>query len=861
MTARATLLALFAAGAWVIGTSSVARAQAAPTETPAPTDAPAAAAEAEAATPAEPAAPPPPAAAPTGPSVPETICQGRRIASIVIVGFGRVSEDDIRATLKLKPGLPCTDGEVTRDAHSLWDMGYFRDVRVEGAEQGAEIALTFRVEERQAIGEVIYEGNDALENSDLEEKVTLKQGAILSVPEVRAQIEKIKGLYAEKGFFLAEVRYELEDKPNNEVQVRFVIQEGDEVSVRRIRFVGNEKLSDSTLRTMMQTSPMNVFSFVSSSDRYKREIFDEDVNRLHALYYDHGYLTVEMGEPRVELTPDHRYVDVTVPIKEGPRFRVARVRAMELDDNGNEIEPLPGRKQLRESIELNPGDWFSRSIIAKNLQDITRYYRDRGYAKAQVIPETQLNIDKRLVDVVVTIRRGPLVYVERINIKGNIKTRDTVLRREAKIVEGQLYSQTLVERSKERMTALGYFESVNVAEQDGSAFDRMIIHFEVVEKPTGTFQLGAGFSSQETFLLNGQVQQENLFGRGQSLSFNLQVSGIRQLAQLRFVEPYIGATEWSASADVFKILRQQRDFNRDSTGGSLTFGHPLPILGLDDELRLYATYRLEYVDITPATGGVFGRSSGLNYQLFTFLPLRNLFNSGLTSALRLTLSWDTRNNRLFPTKGVLATASAEVSDSALGSDSDFIRNDVNVRFYQPIWGPFVGKLNTQWGLVTSRDGRGVPIYERYFLGGILDVRGFPIQSLGPRLGIPTSFNDPNFESVARRGEPFGGNMQLYYNLEVEFPIIESVGIKGVVFQDAGNTWNLEETLCRPRPEDDDPSIDPCAVDPFQLRTSWGFGVRWFSPLGPLRFEWGFPFNPRYPYEDSVEFQFTVGNAF
>jgi outer membrane protein insertion porin family len=327
------------------------------------------------------------------------------------------------------------------------------------------------------------------------------------------------------------------------------------------------------------------------------------------------------------------------------------------------------------------------------------------------------------------------------------------------------------------------------------------------------------------------------------------------------VEPYVGTTDWSASVELFKILRQYSSFNRDSTGGSLTFGHPLPILGLEDELRLYAGYRLEYVDITPATGGVFGQGSGgLNYSLYTFQPLRNLFNSGLTSALRLTLSWDSRNNRLFPTKGVLATASTEVADATFGSDNDFIRNELNLRFYQPIWGPFVGKLNTQWGLITSRDGQGVPIYERYFLGGIFDVRGFPIQSLGPRLGIPSTFDDPAFHGVANRGQAIGGNMQLYYNLEVEFPIIESVGIKGVVFQDAGNTWNLEDTLCHPAARDNDPSITPCGVHP-NLRASWGFGVRWFSPLGPLRFEWGFPFEPKSPYEDDVEFQFTVGNAF
>lgn len=806
---------------------------------------------------------PPPSTAsepePTGPRVPETICQGKRIVRIEISGQGRVSSDDIRATLKLRDGFPCNDAEVTRDAQALWDLGYFRDVRVLAEPEGDGVIVRFEVSERPAVGSIVYLGIDHLEQSDIEEKVTLKPGGILSVPDVRAQIDKIRDVYAEKGYFLAKVRYELSDRPNNEVEVRFIIDEGEAVSVRRIRFVGNEKLTARELKAVIQTSEKNVFSFISSSDKYKREIFDEDVNRIHALYYDFGYLTVELEDPRIELSPERHYIDVTIPVKEGPRFRVGRVRVVEVDNDGKEIEPLPGRKLLRESVEQNPGDWFSRSTIAKNLQDITRYYRDRGYAKVEVNPETAMHMNVRKVDVSLTIRRGPLVYVERINVKGNTKTRDTVLRREARIVEGDLYSQTLVERSKERMTALGYFESVTVSEEPGSAPDKIVINFEVAEKPTGTFQLGAGFSSQEVFLLNGQIQQENLLGRGQSLALNLQLSGIRQLAQLRFFEPYLFETDWSASAEVFKILQQRRDFDRDSTGASLTLGHPLDFIS--ENLRVYATYRLEYIDIQPSTGGVFGRGSGLNYTLFSFLPLRNLFNSGRTSALRLAISWDTRNNRLFPTSGVYAMASTEISDKTIASDNDFIRHELNFRVYKPIWGPFVFKLQTQWGLVTSRDGKGVPIYERYFLGGITDVRGFGIQSLGPRIGIAGTFDDPTYQTVAARGEPFGGNMELYYNAEIEFPLIESVGIKGVLFQDGGNAWNLEKSLCGPAPATTDPSIQPCSKDISRLRTSWGFGIRWFSPLGPLRFEWGFPFNPRRPYEDTYEFQFNVGNSF
>lgn len=807
------------------------------------------------------AAPPAPVPPITGPSVPKTICEGKKISKLTVKGHGRVSAADLLATIRLREGLPCSDAEVTTDAHALWDMGYFRDVRVEGeTTKSGEIEITFIVKERPAIGEVVIEGNQEVDKSDIEEKITLRQGAILSEPAVREHLQEIRDLYAEKGFFLATVAYKLDKQANNEVTVRFIIDEGREVTIRRIRFLGNEKLTDDELRSVMQTGETTAYSFMTSNNAYRREVFDQDINLLQALYYDHGYLTVEIGAPRLELTRDRHHIDVTINVKEGPRFRVGRVKVGEIDGDGNETEALGGRKQLRESVTLSPGDWFSRSTIAQNLQGITRFYRDRGYAKVDVNPQTNLNIETRIVDVSVVIRRGPLVYVQRINIKGNSKTQDHVLRREARIVEGQLYSQTLVERSKERMTALGFFETVEVSEQDGSTMDRIVINFEVAERPTGSFQLGAGFSSQETLLVTGQVQQQNLLGRGQSLSLNLQVSGIRQLISARFVEPYFLGSNWTAAVEGFKNLRRQQSFDRDSTGGSITFGHPIFAKYFDDRLRMFANYRLEHVDITPATGGAFGSGAGDFFQLYNFIPIRNLFRSGLTSSIRLSLQWDSRNNRLFPSSGVFATVSTEVADDTLASDNNFVRHRVNFRYYYPLIWKFVAKLNTEWGLITSPDSDGVPVFERYFLGGIQDVRGYSLQSLGPRLGIASSFNDPNFEFVQTRGAAYGGNMQFYYNLEIEFPIVEAVGIKGVFFHDAGNAWNLEKTLSGPPAPLGDPTADPDGVHLLSLRTSWGFGIRWFSPLGPLRFEWGFPLNAR-PFEETYQFQFTVGNAF
>lgn len=789
---------------------------------------------------------------------PRTVCHGRVIRAIHVRGGRRVSEDDIRATLELREGVPCTDPEVTRDAQALWDLGFFDDVVVEAVPIGEDlIDLYFTVRERPAIGRIAYEGNDEVSDSDLDEKITLREGEVLSLPEIRRQVTRIRDLYAEKGFFLARIDYELTEMEGDEVEVRFRIEEGEEVTVRRIRFTGNRNIPAEELRSFMRTSETGFFSFLASNDTFNREFFEEDVTRLQALYYDRGYLAVAVGTPRIELTPDRKHIDITIPIEEGPRFRIGRLRVAEVNEDREEIEPLGGRRRLREMIEADPGDWFSRTTLAQNLLDITRFYRDRGYALVEVHPQTDLDMADRRVDVIIQIRRGPRVRIERINIRGNTKTRDLVIRREIGIAEGDLYSQTLVEEGKARIQALGYFERVDVSEEEGSAPDRIVINYEVAERPTGTFQVGAGFSSIESFIFTAQVQQQNLFGRGQSLSLQLQLSGIRQLAQVGFVEPYLFGTDWTAAVEGFKTIRQFQDFNRDSTGGGLTLGHPI----VSHDLRLFVRYNAEYVDISSRTGGLFGGAGrGAGFNIFRRLPLANLFRDGLTSSVQLSLTYDTRDNRLFPTSGIYASASAELADRFLGSENVFTRYRAFARFYKQIFGGFVLKLNTEWGLVTSREPEGVPIFERFFLGGIFNVRGFPLNSLGPRLGLPVS-TDPNAPpSGATRGQ-IGGNMQFFYNLELELPIIEEVGIRGVIFTDGGNAWNLEDALCQgPPPVDGDPASDPCEVDPFRLRTSWGFGIRWISPLGPLRFEWGLPFDPR-PHEDDILFEFTIGNFF
>ena len=484
-------------------------------------------------------------------------------------------------------------------------------------------------------------------------------------------------------------------------------------------------------------------------------------------------------------------------------------------------------------------------------------YRDEGYANVEANPETQLDSKHREVDIVVPIVRGPPVTFERIEVRGNTKTRDKVIRRELEVAEGELFSETKLENSRRRVTALGYFERVDVSTEQGSAPDKMHVYFEVGERPTGTFQVGAGFSSIENFIATAQIQQANLFGNGQSLSLQAQVSSLRQLVNLRFVEPYFLDSQFTLSTDLFDQLRRFTDFSQRSRGGALSLGYPLSA----PELRAAVTYTgtLDEVSTTPETTLLGGTSS--RNSVFSQLPLANLFNDGFTSSIRPSVSYDTRDNRLFPTSGLYLNISSEWATAALASENEFIRNKWTGRFYYPLFSGLVLKLNTEAGLVTSPKAEGVPIFARFFLGGILDVRGFQFRSIGPHMPL---LNSTDSNSAPRpNGANIGGNVMYFQNLEIEFPIIEDVGVRGVIFTDAGNAWNLEGNYC-------DAAggaalyreLSPCLEGNIltTLRTSWGFGVRWFSPLGPLRFEWGFPFDPL-PHEDSRVFEFTIGNFF
>jgi outer membrane protein insertion porin family len=594
-----------------------------------------------------------------------------------------------------------------------------------------------------------------------------------------------------------------------------------------------------------------------SGGPFRQDAFERDIAVLSALYYDRGFLEVSINTPRVMLTPDRTGIEVSLTINEGPRFRIRQLRVYERGEDGNEVDPIGGRRNLRLMVRAEAGDYFNRAQLLEDLGAIRTLYRDAGFANVEATPQTQLDQTRHEVDIVVPVVRGPPVYFERIEVRGNTKTRDRVIRREIEIDEGALVTETGLERSRRNVTALGYFERVDISTEQGSAVDKMVVYIEVGERPTGTFQVGAGFSSIEDFIATAQIQQANLFGNGQSLSLNAQLSGLRELFNISFFEPYFLESEFSMRTDIFDQNRIFTDFSKRSRGGSLTLGYPLSRPELNVSLTYSAT--LDEVSTTPQQTLLGGTSS--RNSVFSQLPLANLFEDGFTSSLRPAITYDTRDNRLFPTDGLYVRVSSEWADSAIGSENEFIRNSWVGRIYYPLFWGIVFKYNTEAGLVTSPNREGVPIFARFFLGGINDVRGFRHLTIGPDMPLLRA-TDPN-SSPERNGADIGGNLMYFQNVELEFPILEEVNVRGVFFTDAGNAWNLEANYCeaagggaRYRQTNPCPTRDTLT----SLRTSWGFGIRWFSPLGPLRFEWGFPF-VRLPFEEAQVFEFTIGNFF
>ncbi|HEX9604812.1 MAG TPA: outer membrane protein assembly factor BamA [Myxococcales bacterium] len=753
------------------------------------------------------------------------------ITKINVQGNRRVEADAIRAALPLKPGDTFDRRKLKEVLLAVWKMGYFNDVKLDVSAvppPGVGYQLTVLVSEKPAVRDIKLEGNEELSRDDLKETFEIKQFQILDAEAVRRTAKKMQEKYVEKGYFLAEVTWRLDPLPNNEVDVVFIINEHAKVTVKEIRFVGNRAIRTDELKGAMITQEGTFWSFLSSAGTYREDAFARDEYVLQGLYYDRGYLYVKFGKAAIELSPDRRFIFITIPIEEGDPYDIAKI-----DASGDLLEP---KEKLLKLVETRPGARFSKTILQRDLQVLADVYKDKGYAYANVTPDTDVHAENKTVDINFAFQKGNLVTIEKIEVTGNNKTRDKVIRREMRISEGDLYSGTGIRLSKARITALGYFDSVEINTRRGSTDDKMVLEVTVKEKLTGTFQLGFGFTGGESFFGQAQLSQNNLLGYGHTASLSFQISSLRQLFQLSYLDPYFLDTAWTASVDLYRSELLFTGFNRQAIGGALTTGYEI-----FEDFRFFGTYTLEGVDVIP---------NGT-----TALQLRNQFTAGRTSSVRFSFNYDKRDNRLFPTNGHLESASAEFATSLIGSQNLFQRYRLIERRYRPLFWGLVAKVNLSIGYIRSTEplSRPISISEKFFAGGINSIRGYTLRSISPTKKILAS-RDPDAGIL---DYAVGGNKELLTNWEIEFPIVESAGIRGVVFYDMGNVFGENENFFQSNQR---PDANGKGTLPLGLFHSTGFGVRWFSPLGPLRFEVGFPLTRR-PIDDPYLFEFTIGNFF
>jgi len=764
-----------------------------------------------------------------------------KVMRVQFRGNRKVEDDAIKVNLHTLPSSSLNKEFLQEDVRTIWKMGYFEDVQVETADAPGGVVVTYVLKEKPAIRKIYVSGHEEVGLTKINEVLDIKKEQILNLAKIKKNVEKIRELYLQRGFYMADVDYELRRDSPGQVDVYFHVHENSKVAVRRVNFTGNKHVTDQELRDVMMTQAGDLFAALTSSGTYREDVFQRDLTLIQGTYFDRGYINVKVAEPRLELSTDKRSLYITIAIEESEQYRIGSIEM-----KGDLLEKP---EVLLSRLQVKPGEIFNRSKVAQDVQSIAEYYKDRGYAYVNSTPETTVNEKERTVSLFFDIQKGAEVTFERINIHGNSKTRDKVIRRELRIYEGERFSQSALDLSKRRVTSLGFFEKVDTSTKRGSGDDTMEVNVDVAERQTGAFQIGAGFSSVESFIAQAQISQNNLFGRGQSLILQAQMSTLRQLFSLQFDEPYFLDTDWHFGFNLFSQQRYYQLFTRQAKGGSLTWGYLL-----SDYLRMYLTYTLQDVAVT--TGGSSGLFSGGQRSPLPPQTLANLMRSGISSSWRIALTYDSRNDRMFTSRGWFNTLSAEFAEPAFGSKAQYSRFQGIVRYFYPVWGPLVLRLKGDVGAVISRDPQGVPIYERYFVGGIYDVRGFQLASLGPQIKVPQAQNPDS----SLRTFSVGGNMQVVGKVELEMPIFEKLNIRAVVFTDVGNAYNLEKQYCRDAPAYADVSQNPCnAVFPLNsLRSSWGFGLRWFSPIGPLRFEWGFPYKPL-PGEQSSVFEFTIGN--
>lgn len=733
--------------------------------------------------------------------------EGEKILDVLVKGNRRIESAAILNVVKLKAGDTLYLEKVDADVMAIYKLGHFQDVSADAGRTDKGVVLTYSVVEKPIIREIRIEGNKEISQEKIREALGLKVNTIFSQKELAQSTKKVKKLYADDGYYLAEVDVKSEKRSDADVRVFVTVSEGKKVLIKTIRFEGNKTFSARKLRGVMETKEKWFLSWLTGAGTYKEEVLKNDVNLIADLYFNNGYINVKVGEPEAKLMDDKSGLIVTIGITEGEQFKTGSI--------GFKGDMLEKEEVLANAIKLKKGDVFSRGSLRTDVLTLTDIYADKGYAFTNVTPLSKVNPEQKTIDITFDFEKGEKVYIDRINVIGNTRTRDKVLRREIQLAEGDTYSSTGLKKSKQNLMNTGYFEDVNISTIKGSADNKLDMNVEVKEKPTGTFSVGAGYSSLDGIIGQGSVSQANFLGLGLKANLSASLGGKSSTYNVGIVDPYFLDSRWTVGGDIYRTSRDYLDFTRKVTGGDIKAGYPL-----SDTLSTLWIYKYEDKKIDNI-------SSALTISPET---------TSTTSSVYASLTRNSTDYRLDPSKGMINNLSVEYA--GLGGSNRFARYLGDTALFFPFKWSTVFTLKGQLGYIQGVGGREVPIDEKFFLGGINTIRGYNGRSVSPYTGTKNS--DGTVSNIAY----VGGDKEAVFNAEYTVPLLKDAGLKGVVFFDAGDSYAKGSSLFT------------------SMRTSYGAGIRWFSPMGPLRLEYGIPLNPRPGIDKtSGRLEFSIGSFF
>jgi outer membrane protein insertion porin family len=782
-------------------------------------------------------------------------------SSIVVVGNRRVEADTIRSYFHAGSDGRLDAVEIDEGLKGLVATGLFQDVRIDRS-SGLKVIVT----ENQVINRVAFEGNKKAKDEQLKTEVQSKPRGTLSRPLVQADVQRIVEIYHRSGRYDVKVVPKVIELPNNRVDLVFEINEGDKTGVQEIRFVGNKYYSSYRLKDVIKTVATNWLSFLQTTNIYDPDRLEADRDALRRFYLKHGFADVRIVSAVGEYDPAKKGFVITFTIDEGGRYHVA---SLDVVSNVRAIDA----KSLRSQLRLDKGDIYNAEAVEKTVENMTIEAAKRGYAFATVRPSGDRNFEKKTINLVFVIDEGPRVYIERINIRGNTRTRDYVIRREFDVGEGDAYNRALIDRAERRLKNLNFFKSVKITNEPGSAPDRVIINVQVEEQSTGQFSVGGGFSTTDGWLAEVGVSERNLLGRGQLARASVQYGQHTQGFELGFVEPYFLGYRLGAGVDVFvknTTASSYVSYDTKSYGANFKLG-----FALTEEVTLQPRYSIYQTELalpdylnncvanysplfSPTPAGYNPHAPG-NVQRTPVLDecysdneaslaVRKELSQGaiLTSLVGYTVAYNTLDNNKNPTSGTYMSFSQDFA--GVGGDVNFIRTQGDIRNYREIMPDVIGFVRLRGGHIASWGGKDLRMLDHFQMGPNL-VRGFEPSGFGPR--------DLSLTSSDQQ-DALGGSMYWGATAEVQVPVFwvpKEIGIKLAGFVDAGSLWNYKGSTSW-----DVTGETLNVADSSSIRASAGVGLLWDSPLGPLRFDLAFPFMKE-SYDKTQVFRFSGGTTF